>query len=187
MSLPLRLGAPSGLFQASDPQGGKKLVVRGLSEGLLFSHPYPQPAGSRMLHVDAKLGPAPEHPGSCGPDTRLGSLGSWQLGSWLPHSPVGVLVLTECICTSQKCEKQTAKMKSSSCLLGISEHGSHDAWSPVERRMGEKPVTPPLPACLVGKYDPEARGQREGLRGSAIVAPGRSISKSVEALLCRVL
>lgn len=114
------------------------------------------------------------------------TLGSWQLGSWLPHSPVGVLVLTECICTSQKCEKQTAKMKRSSCLLGISEHGSHDAWSPVERRMGEKPVAPPLPACLVGKYNPEGRGQREGLRGSATVAPGRSISKSVEAPLCPV-
>lgn len=91
MSLPLRLGAPSGLFQASTPQGGKKLVVRGLSEGLLFSHPYPQAAGSRMLHVDAKLGPAPELPGSCGPDMWLdsGLLAAWFLAPAQPGGSVG--------------------------------------------------------------------------------------------------
>lgn len=153
---------------------------------LLFSHPYLQPAGSRTLHVDAKLGPAPDLSGSSGPDMWLGSLGSWQRCSWLPLMPVGVLVLTECICTSQKCEKQAAKMKPSSCRLGISEHGSYDPWSPVERRTGEKLVMPPLPACPMDKYDPEARVQREGLRGSATSALGGSISESVEAPLCPV-
>lgn len=90
----------------------------------------------------------------------------------------------ECVCTSQKCEKQTAKMKPASCLLGISEHGSYDLWSPVEIRMGEKPVILPLAACLVDKHNSEARVQREGLRASVIVALGGSISESVEAPLC---
>lgn len=77
-------------------------------------------------------------------------------------------------------------MKLSSCLLGISEHRSYDLWFLVERRMGEKPVMPPLPAGPVDKYDPEASVQREGLRGSATVAPGGSISECVEPLLCLV-
>lgn len=39
-------------------QGRKKLVVGGLRKGLLSSHLYSQPAGSRMLHGEDKLGPA---------------------------------------------------------------------------------------------------------------------------------
>ena len=68
--------------------------------------------------MGAKLCLAPGLPGSSGPDMWRGFLGSWKLCSWFPHIPVGVLVLTECICTSLKCEKQAAQMKLSSCLLG---------------------------------------------------------------------
>lgn len=70
----------------------------------------------------------------------------------------------ECVCTSRKCENQTAKMKPASCLLDVSEHGSYDPWSLVEIRMGEKPVILPLPACPGDKHNPEARVQRAGLR-----------------------
>lgn len=77
-------------------------------------------------------------------------------------------------------------MKPASCPVGISELESCDPWSLVEIRMGEKPVISPLPACPVDKHNPEARVQREGLRGSATVAPGGSVSESVEALLCSV-
>lgn len=68
------------------PQGRKKLVVEGLSEGL---HPFTQPAGSEVLHREDKLGPAPDFPDSClraRPGVWLGCLGSFVPDSFIPGS-----------------------------------------------------------------------------------------------------
>lgn len=48
-----------------------------------------------------------------------------------------------------------------------------------------KPVMPPFPACPADKHNPQARALREGLRGS-VTCSRRSVSESVEALLCPV-
>lgn len=145
-----------------------------------------EPTGFRMLHMDGKPGPAPGLAGFChraGPGVWLGSLRTWQLCSWLQHILVGEAGLDVVCplfpCSRQKGQKQAAKIRPSICRGpgGVLEHGSCDLWSLAERKMGEKPIIPPCPACPVDKYNPGARVLRKGLRCSAV---------SVEALLCPV-